>query len=111
MPIEHENIEPPAKALFVFFDATDRWRDLPLYEAIVRVLAEHNISGATVLSGIMGFGIHRRIHRKGLFGIPDDKPVTMIVVDNETKLRSVLPLIRPMVREGLLILVDAEVVA
>ena len=110
MALERGKIEPPVKTLFVFFDATDKWRDVPLYEAIVRVLAEQGISGATVLSGIMGFGIHRQIHRRGLFGIPDDKPVTMIVVENEAKLRAVLPIISPMVEEGLLVLVDAEVV-
>jgi PII-like signaling protein len=45
---------------------------------------------------------------KGLFGVSDDRPVTISVVDSEPKLRQVLPEIRPMVKEGLVILLDAE---
>jgi PII-like signaling protein len=102
-------IDPPAKLLMIFVDETDVWEELPLHEAIVRVLERHEIAGATVLTGIMGYGVHRRIHRKRLLGASDDRPVTIFVVDNEAKLRNVLPVIQPMVREGLLALVDAEV--
>jgi hypothetical protein len=58
----------------------------------------------------MGYGSHRRIHRKGLFGVSDDKPLTIAAIDSEQKLRDVLPAIRPMVREGLIGLLDFEVV-
>jgi PII-like signaling protein len=46
-----------------------------------------------------------------LFGISDDRPVTISVADNEAKLRQVLPEIRGMVGEGLVVLLDAELVA
>jgi Uncharacterized ACR, COG1993 len=55
-------------------------------------------------------GIHRRIHRKGLLGVSDDKPLTIAAIDNEEKLRDVLPSIRPMIREGLIGLSDFEVI-
>jgi PII-like signaling protein len=58
----------------------------------------------------MGFGVHRQIHRKGLFGISDGKPNIIVVVENEQKLRAVLPIVRPMIREGLLVLLDAELI-
>jgi PII-like signaling protein len=58
----------------------------------------------------MGFGSHGKVHHKRLFGISDDKPVTITVVDNESLIRQVLPEIRGMVREGLMVLLDAEVV-
>ena len=76
----------------------------------MRVLEQNGIAGATVIHGIMGYGIHRRIHRKGLLGVSDDKPVTITAIDNEKKLRDVLPAIRPMIREGLLGLSDFEVI-
>src|SRR5262245_14000850 len=104
-------IEAPAKILLIFIDKTDTWQNAPLHEAIVNVLAQHGIAGATVLSGIMGYGIHRRIHRKGLLGVSDDKPLTIAVIDNEQKLRDVLPAIRPMIREGLIGFTDFEIVS
>ena len=103
-------IEAPVKMLLIFIDQTDTWRNAPLHEAIVRVLEQNGIAGATVLSGIMGYGIHHRIHRKGLLGVSDDKPLTIAAIDNEKKLRGVLPFIRPMIKEGLLGLSDIEVI-
>jgi PII-like signaling protein len=104
-------IPPPQKALVVFIDLTDTWKERKLFEAIVGVLDRNHIEGATVMSGIMGYGVHRQIHRKGLFGISDEKPVTIVAVDTEEKIRAVLPKIVPMVKEGLIMLQDAEVIS
>jgi PII-like signaling protein len=74
-------------------------------------LERQGIAGATVNLGLMGYGRHRRIHRKGLFGMSDDKPVTIMAVDTDEKIRAVLPIITPMVREGLILLQDVEVIS
>jgi uncharacterized protein len=102
--------EARTKMLVIFIDETDTWHGSSLYEAIVRAFEQNGIAGATVLSGIMGYGAHRRIHRKGLFGVSDDKPLTIAAIDSEQKLRDVLPTIRSMVREGLIGFLDFEVV-
>lgn len=98
------------KMLLIFIAETDMWQDVHLYAAIVTKLERQGIAGATVNLGLMGYGRHRRIHRKGLFGMSDDKPVTIMAVDTEDKLRAALPSIIPMVREGLILLQDAEVI-
>jgi PII-like signaling protein len=99
------------KSLVIFIDETDMWHDLRLYEAIVGVLESEGLAGATVNTGLMGYGRHRRIHRRGLFGVSDDKPVTIVAVDDEQKVRAVLPHIVAMVREGLIMLQDTEVIS
>jgi len=101
---------PPVKMLQIFLDETDLWNAQPLYEAIVRRLRQAGISGATVHHGIMGFGSHMKVHHKRLFGISDDKPVVITVVDSESKIREIVPEIRGMVKEGLVVLLDAEVI-
>ena len=78
----------PVKMLVILIDETDMHNDLPLYESIVRQLMHHGIAGATVQAGIMGFGAHHRVHRKRLFGISDDRPVSILVVDEEARLRA-----------------------
>jgi PII-like signaling protein len=103
-------MDAPVKLLVIFVDETDRWDGIPLYEAIVRRLRQLDIAGATVQVGVMGYGSHMRVHHKGLFGVSDDRPVTISVVDNADKLRRALAEIRSMVNEGLLILVDTEVI-
>ena len=103
-------IATPQKMMLIFVDQTDMWRDRPLYEAIVHLLERHQMAGATVINGVMGYGVHRRIHRKGIFGVSDEKPVLIIVIDAEERIRAVLPSICPMVKEGLITLQDTEVV-
>ena len=99
---------PPVKMLLIYVDETDTWGTTPLYEAIIRRLRQLNVAGATAQAGIMGFGSHLRVHHKSLFGISDDRPVTITVVDSESKIRGFLPEIRKMIKEGLVVMVDAE---
>jgi len=98
------------KLLWIFMDETDAYENVPLYEAIVKRLRQRDISGATVHTGIMGFGSNGKLHRKGLFGISDDRPVTIMVADSEENIRRVLPEIGEMVEEGLLLMVDADMI-
>jgi PII-like signaling protein len=99
------------KMLIILVDESDTWGEHPLYEGITRKLEHLDAPGATVQAGIMGFGSHHRIHRKRLFGVSDDRPISVSVVAEESFLRDkLLPAIRPMVTEGLILLLDVEVV-
>ncbi len=106
------SIEAPAKLLLIYIDESDRLGDssIPLYEAIVEFLFEAGVDGATANDGVMGFGTNRRLHKKGLFGITDDRTVTISVIDNEAKLRNLFPKLKSMVGEGLIFLLDGEVI-
>jgi hypothetical protein len=103
-------MKAPVKMLVIYVDETDLWGTVTLYEAIVRRLRQLGMAGATAQSGMMGFGSHGKVHRKRLFGVSDDRPVMITVVDTESKIREVVPEIRGMVKEGLVVLLDAEVV-
>jgi PII-like signaling protein len=50
------------------------------------------------------------VHRKGLIGLPHDKPTAVLVIDNEAKLCAVLPTIRPMITQGVVVMLDADVI-
>ncbi len=97
------------KMLLLFIDEDDRYEHMHLYEAILRRLLKFNISGATVLRGIMGFGAQHRIYGPGTLGIPDSRPITILIIEEESKLKSILPEIESMIREGLVVLLDAFV--
>jgi PII-like signaling protein len=103
-------VKAPVKMLVIYIDETDLWEGRPLYEAIVRRLRQLGVNGATVTIGTMGFGAHLKVHRKRLFGISDDRPAVINVIDTEPTLREIIPEIRGMVKEGLMVLVDAEVI-
>lgn len=96
------------KLLLIYIDDNDQWEDMPLYEAIVRRLRQMEVAGTTVTHGIMGFGSHMSVHRKGLFGSYDDRPVIIHVADRPEKIEEILPVVRSMVSEGLILTFDAE---
>lgn len=98
------------KMLMVFLNDVDRIGDEPLYELLMRRLRKRDVAGATMFYGTMGFGHHHRLHHKGLFGIADDRPITITVIDTETKIHALLPEVRSLVPEGLILLLDAELV-
>ena len=100
------------KLLTIVVSESDQWEVIPLYEAIVRKLMHLEAPGATVQKGVMAFGRHhKRLHHAQLFGVAEDRPMTISVVHSEEALRSlVIPAIRVMVRHGVMFLVDAEVI-
>jgi len=99
-----------AKRLTVYIDEADMHGDVPLYESVVRRLLSLEAAGATVQTGIMGFGKHGRVHRKRLFGISDDRPVTITVIDNAAKIERISDDLRRLVTEGLIVVEDVLVV-
>src|SRR5580765_5954880 len=98
----------PVKLLLIYVNESDRWHDTPLYEALVDRLRHLHVAGATAHAGLVGFGHHTRVHHKRLFGITDDRPIMITAVDDEAKLRAVLPEMRAMINEWLILLLDAE---
>jgi PII-like signaling protein len=100
-----------AQQLLIYVDENDTHGDVPLYEAVVRRLVSLEARGATVTVGIMGFGKHGRVHRKRLFGVSDDRPVVISVVDTAEKIEKIVSAIGPLVREGLMIVTDCRIVS
>ena len=103
-------IAAPTKLLLAIFDQRDEWHGEPLSQALVRLLEARGIAGVTVLQGLTGYGAHHAVHQKGLIGIPHDKPIALVVIDNEAKLRAVIPSMRPMIAQGIVVLVDTELI-
>ena len=98
----------PVKLLLIFVNEADTWHDAPLYQAIVHRLRQLNLAGATAHAGLMGFGYHHLVHERGLFGLSAERPVPITVVDAERKIREVIPEVRALVKEGLILLLHAE---
>ena len=101
-------MKEPVKLLLVFVKETDMWEEAPLYRAIVHKLRQLDVAGATAQVGLTGFGRHHRVHHKGLFGIADDRPITIVAADSEAKLRSAVVELEPLLRDSVFFLLDAE---
>jgi PII-like signaling protein len=103
-------IEGPGKLLRIFIGEADRWHGRSLAEAIVLMLREEGLAGATVVRGVEGFGADSRIHSAHILRLSEDLPIVIEVVDQEERIQGILPKLDEMVTEGLVCLADVDIV-
>lgn len=103
-------IEGQALLARIYIGESDRFEGTPLYHAIVMLLRERGLAGATVIRGIEGYGRNARLHTTRILRLSEDLPILIEVVDEEEKIRSVLPELDVMVGEGLITLERVDVI-
>lgn len=109
-PTAHQKIEGKARMMRIYIGESDRWKERPLYQALVEAMRANDIAGVTVYKGILGYGAHRRIHKDKPLLLSRDASIMLSAVDTEDKLRAFLPLVEEMVQEGLVVLSDVEII-
>jgi uncharacterized protein len=95
----------------IYVGEADKWHGKALYQAIVELLRDRGMAGATVLRGIEGFGAQAHLHTTRILRLSEDLPVLIEIVDQEDRLRAVLPELDAMVGDGLITLEKVEVIA
>jgi uncharacterized protein len=95
----------------IYIGESDHWHGKPLYEAIVNLLRERGMAGATVLRGIEGFGARSHLHTTRILRLSEDLPVLIEFVDVEERVRAILPELDAMVADGLITLEKVQVIA
>jgi PII-like signaling protein len=104
-------LEGEGKLLRIFIGESDKHGRKPLYQAIVEMLREEGMAGATVLRGIEGFGANSHLHTARILRLSEDLPVVIEVADTEERIEAVMPKLDEMVRDGLVTLERVQVVA
>jgi len=102
--------EGKAKMMRIYIGENDKWNGKPLHEAIVNGLRAHDIAGVTVYRGILGYGANRRIHKDAALSLSHDRPILLSVVDTEEKLQAFMPILDQMVKQGLVVLSNVDVI-
>jgi PII-like signaling protein len=106
----HLKMEGKAKMMRIYIGEADRWKDKPLYNALVEAMRANDIAGVTVYRGILGYGALRRMHADKTLHLSHDCSIMLSAVDTEEKLRLFLPLVDQMVEEGLVVLSDVDII-
>lgn len=103
-------LEGTGKLLRIFVGESDRHGMQPLYTAIVEAARAAGLSGATAFKGIEGFGARSVVHAARVFDLSTDLPILIELVDTEERVRSFIPTLDTMVRDGMITLETVEVV-
>jgi uncharacterized protein len=104
-------LEGEGKLLRIFIGESDKHGRKPLYQAIVEMLREEGLAGATVLRGIEGFGANSHLHTARILRLSEDLPVVIEVADTAERIEAVMPKLDEMVKQGLVTLERVQVVA
>jgi PII-like signaling protein len=104
----HLKIEGKAKLMRIYIGEGDRWKDKPLYKALMEAMRANDIAGVTVYRGVLGYGAHSRAHNDK--PLSRDVSIMLSVIDTADKLQAFLPLVEQMVDEGLVVLSDVDII-
>jgi PII-like signaling protein len=103
-------LEGEGKLLRIFIGESDRHGRKPLYQAIVEMLREEGMAGATVLRGVEGFGANSHLHTARILRLSEDLPIVIEVADTAEKIETIMPKLDEMVTDGMVTLERVEVV-
>lgn len=103
------SIEGRATLMRIYTDERAKGDSGPLYNVVVKKAREAKLAGATVLRGVIGFGIAGHIQRASILDLSGNLPIVIEIVDDESKLRSFLASLEGLTDVGLVTLQAVEV--
>jgi len=92
----------------IFIDEADLHENKPMHEYLMRYLMHHNIIGASVFEAYEGYGKKHHLHHLKGLGTVDESPLMIFFVDEEDKVKSILPHIKEIVNDGLIVTCKVE---
>lgn len=95
--------------LRIFIGERDKYKHIPLYEALVELFRGEGFAGATVLRGVAGFGAHSMYHTDRLLRLSTDLPIVIEVVDARDRVEAILPTVEGMMDGGMITLEQVQV--
>jgi Uncharacterized conserved protein len=81
-----------------------------VYETVLKILRTEKLAGATMFRGSMSFGPDRVVHTDRIEVLSFDLPIVIECVDEEMKIREVLPKLDAIIEGGVITLERANVI-
>jgi PII-like signaling protein len=102
-------IRERALRLKIYLGEADRHAGQPLYKAVVLLLRERGVWGATATRGVLGFGKRSALHAATPLRLSEDLPIVIEAVDRASKIEALLPEITDLVKDGLVTTEEVDV--
>lgn len=100
------------KALKVSITVSEsaKYHGAPAYSSILDFLFYRNVSGATVLKGVAGFGADHHLHTAGIVEVSDKLPVRIEFIETREKVTELMSKLQEMAGSGLIEVQETSVV-
>ncbi len=93
-----------AELLRVFVGESDKHHGRPLYEAIVDAARQSGLAGATVVRGLLSYGVHGQVHSAKVLHLSEALPMIVEIIDQPDRIAAFLPELDQIMTEGLVTL-------
>jgi PII-like signaling protein len=100
----------PARKVTIYIGEDVHHRGEPLYLAVLNYLFTQRVAGATVVKGVAGFGAEHHLHTTRLLEISENLPIRVEFIETAETLDALMPALRQLVTEGLIVVSDVEVI-
>jgi PII-like signaling protein len=101
-------VSTPAKLVRIYLGESDKCKDEPLYEAIVKKLRMMDFAGATVYRGVLGYGAKGHTHKAGRFHLSHDLPIMISVIEKPERVGELVQAVAEMMQDGIIVTSDVE---
>ncbi len=96
--------------LRIYISENDSCKGMAAHEAIIELMRDKKIAGATVLHGIEGYGMHSKIHTSNILRLESQLPIMIEAIDSEKKIRDIAIDIKQMIPSALIAVQEIEVI-
>jgi uncharacterized protein len=103
------DIDEHAVRLKIYLGESDRFEGGPAYQAVVRLMRQRGLWGATVTRGIYGYGKRSRLHSASVLRLSEDLPLVIEAVDSKEKVMALIPELSTMLQGGLITIDEVRV--
>lgn len=103
-------LQGQATRVTLYIGESDHYDGRSLYMVILEFLRKEGAAGTTVTRGLAGFGAHSRIHTATVETLSVDLPMRLEWIDLPERVARLLPAVRRMVNDGLIIVEQVNVV-
>ncbi|HXZ13099.1 MAG TPA: DUF190 domain-containing protein [Candidatus Sulfotelmatobacter sp.] len=108
--LTHARFEGERTLMRIHIGQSDKWHGKPLHEAIIHLLRDEHLLGATVLKGVGGYGSSSLYHAEHPLRLSQDLPIVIEVVEYAERLETLLPRLDEMIGAGMITMEKARVI-
>jgi PII-like signaling protein len=99
-----------AKKVTIYMNEDTRYHHGPLYEAVMHLLLQRAVSGATATRCLSGFGSHHQMHTPKIEALAEHLPIRIEFVETAARVDALLPELYEMVGDGLIEVQETTVI-
>ncbi|MCL1473382.1 DUF190 domain-containing protein [Argonema antarcticum] len=96
--------------LNIYIGESDRWDNEPLYIALIELARQHGLAQGTAMRAMAGYSKHITIQTTHFLDLSTNLPVVVSIIDREEAISQFMPLVREMVKNGLITLQPLKIV-